>query len=64
MQYIKQLRDGPLFMDRMICLYTCLYDRFEVFRDELSYVGLWVVRALKRPRPLAALKHRAGRKTI
>jgi len=26
-------------VDRMICLYTSLYDRFEAFRDEPSSMG-------------------------
>jgi hypothetical protein len=33
MQSIEQLRDGPLSVCCMTCLYTCLYDRLEALRD-------------------------------
>ena len=42
MQSIKQLRDYPSSMGCIICLYTCLYDRFEAFRDETSICGLYM----------------------
>jgi len=39
MQSIKQFRDGSLSMRCMTYLYTYLYDRFEVFRDEPPSIG-------------------------
>jgi hypothetical protein len=43
MQNIKQLRDRLPVCGCMICLYICLYDRFETLRDGPC---LWVVHAL------------------
>ena len=52
------LRDGSLSIHCMTCLYTCLYDRFKMFRDGPPSMGmidsrcletglrLWVVHAL------------------
>jgi hypothetical protein len=44
MQSIKQHRDRTPSVGCMTCLYTCLYDRFEMLRDRLR---LWVVHALR-----------------
>jgi len=41
MQSIKQFADNLMSMDCMICLYTCLYIRFEALKGRL-----WVVHAL------------------
>ena len=43
MQSIKQLRDGPLSVGCMSCLYICLGDKFEIFEMTSR---LWVVHAL------------------
>ena len=39
MQKLKLLADNSQFVGCMICLYTCLYGRFEALKDRTPSVG-------------------------
>jgi len=48
MQSIKQFGDNPMSMGCMICLYTCLYIRFEALTDGRPSMGCTCPKALFR----------------